>query len=73
MRKLNVLLIMCLVVIVASTVRAQSTPGVNNAELSGNYAFKRIYIQRDDHRGRRRLDCLRRRGKIHGGRGWESD
>jgi hypothetical protein len=39
MRKLKVLLIMCLVVIVASTVRAQSTPGVNNAELSGNYAF----------------------------------
>jgi len=39
MRKLNVLLIMCLVVIVASTVRAQGSPGVNNAELSGNYAF----------------------------------
>jgi hypothetical protein len=39
MRKLNVLLIMCLVLIVASTVRAQSTPGVNNAELSGDYAF----------------------------------
>src|SRR6266404_3828716 len=39
MRKLNVLLIMCLVVIVASTVRAQGSSGVNNAELSGNYAF----------------------------------
>ena len=39
MRKLNVLLIVCLVVIGASTVRAQGAPGVNNAELSGNYAL----------------------------------
>jgi hypothetical protein len=39
MRKLNVLRIMCLVLIVAWTVRAQGTPGANNAELSGNYAF----------------------------------
>jgi len=39
MRKLTVLLTMYLALIVASTVRAQSTPGVNNAELSGDYAF----------------------------------
>ena len=39
MRKLNVLLIVCLVVIGAPAVRAQGTSGVNNAELTGNYAF----------------------------------
>src|SRR5260370_14033059 len=39
MRKLTVLLTMYLMLIVASTVRAQGSPGVNNAELSGNYAF----------------------------------
>src|ERR1700730_1270514 len=39
MRKLNILLIMCSALVLASTVRAQSAPGVNNAELNGNYAF----------------------------------
>src|SRR6266852_758560 len=39
MRKLTVLLTIYLVLIVASTVRAQGTAGVNNAELSGDYAF----------------------------------
>src|ERR1700738_199802 len=39
MRKLNVLLSVCLVVIGAPAVRAQGTSGVNNAELTGNYAF----------------------------------
>jgi hypothetical protein len=39
MRKLTVLLIMYYVAIVSSTVRAQGAPGVNNAELTGNYAF----------------------------------
>ncbi len=39
MRKLTVLLTMYLMLIVASTVRAQGTPGVNNPELTGNYAF----------------------------------
>src|SRR5882757_3807660 len=32
----------------------------------------RIYIQWDDHRRRRGLDCLRRCRKIYGGRGWKS-
>jgi hypothetical protein len=36
MRKLNAL---CFALVFASTVRAQSTPGVNNAELKGDYAF----------------------------------
>src|SRR5229473_6702398 len=36
MRKLNAL---CFALVLASTVRAQSTPGVNNAELKGDYAF----------------------------------
>ena len=39
MKKLNVPWIMCLTLIVGSTVRAQTAPGVNNAELKGNYAF----------------------------------
>jgi hypothetical protein len=39
MRKVNVLLTMCVVMILASTARAQGSPGVNNAELKGNYAF----------------------------------
>jgi hypothetical protein len=39
MRKLNVLRIMCLTLLLASTVRAQTAPGVNNAELKGDYAF----------------------------------
>ena len=36
MRKLNAL---CFALVFASTVRARSTPGVNNAELKGDYAF----------------------------------
>ncbi len=39
MKKLIVLLIGCLAVVLASTVRAQ-TSGVNNAELNGDYAFR---------------------------------
>ena len=39
MRKLNSLLILSLAVFLASTVRAQGSPGVNNAELKGDYAF----------------------------------
>src|SRR5260370_1300803 len=39
MRKLNALRIMCFALFLASTVRAQTAPGVNNAELKGNYAF----------------------------------
>jgi len=39
MKKLSVPWIMCLTLIVGSTVRAQTAPGVNNAELKGNYAF----------------------------------
>jgi len=37
MRNLNVLLILCFVLLLASTVHGQT--GVNNAELNGNYAF----------------------------------
>jgi len=39
MRELNALLTMSFALVLASTVRAQSTPGVNNAELKGDYAF----------------------------------
>jgi len=39
MRKLNALLILCFAVLFASTVQGQTNTGVNNAELSGNYAF----------------------------------
>src|SRR2546427_12963226 len=39
MRKLNVLLILCFALVIASIVRGQSNTGVNNAELSGSYAF----------------------------------
>src|SRR5260370_35831731 len=39
MRKLNVLLILCFALVLASTVQAQTAPGVNNAELKGDYAF----------------------------------
>src|SRR6267143_132278 len=39
MRKLNALVIMSFALVLASTVRAQGTPGVNNAELKGDYAF----------------------------------
>jgi hypothetical protein len=39
MRKWNVLGIMCLTLFVASTLRAQTAPGVNNANLKGDYAF----------------------------------
>ncbi len=39
MRKLNVLWTMGLALILASMARAQTPPGVNNAELKGDYAF----------------------------------
>jgi len=39
MRKLSVLLILCFVLLFASTVQGQTTTGVNNAELNGDYAF----------------------------------
>ena len=39
MRKLNVLLILCLALFFASTVQGQTNSGVNNAELNGDYAF----------------------------------
>jgi hypothetical protein len=39
MRKLNALLMVCLALVFASTVRGQTNTGVNNAELNGNYAF----------------------------------
>jgi hypothetical protein len=39
MKKLIALLIGCSTLVLASTVRAQNTSGVNNAELSGDYAF----------------------------------
>ncbi|HKV61180.1 MAG TPA: hypothetical protein VJO16_04655 [Candidatus Acidoferrum sp.] len=39
MRTLNVLLILCFAFLFASTVAGQTNPGVNNAELQGNYAF----------------------------------
>jgi hypothetical protein len=39
MRTLNVLLILCFAFLFASTVEGQTNPGVNNAELKGNYAF----------------------------------
>src|SRR3984893_1491290 len=39
MRKLNALLMVCLALVFASTVQGQTNPGVNNAELNGNYAF----------------------------------
>ncbi len=39
MKKLNVLWSMCLTLFLASTVRAQTAPGVNNAEMNGEYAF----------------------------------
>jgi hypothetical protein len=39
MRKLNALLMLCLVLVFASTVQGQTNTGVNNAELNGNYAF----------------------------------
>jgi hypothetical protein len=39
MRKLKVLLILCLALLFASTVQGQSNTGVNNAELNGDYAF----------------------------------
>ena len=39
MRKLVILLTKCFALVLASTVQAQSPTGVNNAELSGNYAF----------------------------------
>lgn len=39
MRKLKALLTICFVFVLASTIRAQRTSGVNNAELKGDYAF----------------------------------
>jgi hypothetical protein len=39
MRKLNALRIMCFALFLASTVQAQNTLGLNNAELKGDYAF----------------------------------
>jgi hypothetical protein len=39
MRKLNALVIMCFALVLTSTVGAQNTPGMNNAELKGDYAF----------------------------------
>src|SRR5260370_258936 len=39
MRKIIVLLIRCLALVLASTAQAQTTAGVGNAELNGNYAF----------------------------------
>src|SRR2546430_14543058 len=39
MRKLNALLLLCLALLFGSNVQAQTGSGVNNAELSGNYAF----------------------------------
>jgi len=39
MKKLNVLLITCAGLALASTAQAQGTSGVNNAELKGDYAF----------------------------------
>ena len=41
MKKLNALLIICFALVLASTVRAQTT-GVNNAELKGDYAFGQL-------------------------------
>src|SRR5207244_10867216 len=39
MRKLNAVLLLCLTLLFGSNVQAQTNSGVNNAELSGNYAF----------------------------------
>jgi hypothetical protein len=39
MRKLNALLILYFALVFASTVQGQTSTGVNNAELNGNYAF----------------------------------
>jgi hypothetical protein len=39
MRKTNVMRLMGFALILVSTVRAQTAPGVNNAELNGDYAF----------------------------------
>jgi len=39
MRKTIALPILCLTLLFASTVQAQTNPGVNNAALNGNYAF----------------------------------
>src|SRR6266404_9056264 len=39
MRKVSVLLLLCFLLLLGSAVQGQSTSGVNNAELNGNYAF----------------------------------
>ena len=40
MRTLMVPLLLCFVLIFSSTAHGQTNPGVNNAELNGNYAFR---------------------------------
>src|SRR6266404_243421 len=49
------------------------SPGQSRSEQRRVERQLRIHIQRDDHRGQRRLHGLRRCRKIHGGRGRESD
>jgi hypothetical protein len=39
MRKVSVLLLLCFLLLLGSAVQGQSTSGVNDAELNGNYAF----------------------------------
>jgi hypothetical protein len=39
MRKLNILLMLCFTLLLASVVQGQSTTGVNDGDLNGNYAF----------------------------------
>jgi len=39
MRKLNILVMLCFMLFLGSGVQGQSTSGVNDAELNGNYAF----------------------------------
>src|SRR5258708_13840147 len=39
MRKVSVLLLLCLLLLLCSAVQGQSSSGVNDAELNGNYAF----------------------------------
>jgi len=39
MRKLNILLMLCFTLLLASVVQGQSTSGANDGELNGNYAF----------------------------------
>src|SRR5260370_37649288 len=39
MRKVSVLLLLCFLLLLGSAVQGQSSSGVNDAELNGNYAF----------------------------------